>query len=177
MTEEIEEIEVSTQLKNELTYLADFYIYKYTPSKYSLKKHKILQTLRPQKSIITAHPDKGNGLVILDRSDNIKSMEELVSDNDHTAMKREQALQRTLRKLKNIFLVKVNILIYIQKVINLLDCMVYQKFIYLFHQVLFLLYDLLFLRWVLIIINSLSILVLYFHHIFPQTMQPRTVSL
>ena len=70
MTEDIEEIEVSTQLKNELTHLANFYIYN-TPSKYSLKKHKILPTLRPQKSIIIAHQDKGNGLVILNRSDNI----------------------------------------------------------------------------------------------------------
>ena len=45
MTKDIEENEVSTQLKSELT-----------------------------------HPDKGNGIVILNRSDYIKSMTELVSD-------------------------------------------------------------------------------------------------
>ena len=43
MTKDIEENEVSTQLKSELTHFANCYIYKYTPSKSSLKKHKILQ--------------------------------------------------------------------------------------------------------------------------------------
>ena len=67
-------------LKSELTHLANCYIYKYTPSKSSLKKHKILQKLRSQKDIIITHPDKGNGIVILNRSDYIKSMTELISD-------------------------------------------------------------------------------------------------
>ena len=93
-------------------HLANCYIYKYTPSKSSLKKHKILQKLRSQKDIIITHPDKGNGIVILNKSDYIKSMTELISDkkkfkkltNDST-IKREQALQRALRKLnkKSIF--------------------------------------------------------------------------
>ena len=56
--------------------------------------------------------EKGNGIVILNRSDYIKSMTELIGDkkkfkkltNDPT-IKRGQALQRTLRKLskKTIF--------------------------------------------------------------------------
>ena len=49
LTNDIEENEVSTQLKSELTRLANSYIYRYTPSKSSLKKHKILQKLRSQK--------------------------------------------------------------------------------------------------------------------------------
>ena len=69
MTKDIEENEVSIQLKNELMHLADCYIYKYTPSKSSRKKHKILQKLRSQKNIIITHPDKGNGIVILNRSE------------------------------------------------------------------------------------------------------------
>ena len=80
MTKDIEENEISTQLKGELTHLANCYIYKYTPGKSSLKKHKILQKLRSQKDIIVTHPDKGNGIVILNRSDYIKSMMELISD-------------------------------------------------------------------------------------------------
>ena len=64
MTKDIEENEVSTQLKSELTRLANCYIYKYTPRKYYLKKHKILQKLRSQKDIIIMHPDKGNGIVL-----------------------------------------------------------------------------------------------------------------
>ena len=77
LTRDIEKNEVSTQLKSELTHLANFYIYKYTLSKSSLKKHKMLQILRSQKDIIITHPDKGNGIVILNRSDYIKSMMEL----------------------------------------------------------------------------------------------------
>ena len=80
MTKDIEENEVSTQLRNELTHLANCYIYKYTPSKSSLKKHKILQKLRSQKDIIITHPDKGNGIFILNRSDYIKSMTKCISD-------------------------------------------------------------------------------------------------
>ena len=64
MTKNIEENVVSTELKSELTRLANCYIYKYTPRKYYLKKHKILQKLRSQKDIIIMHPDKGNGIVL-----------------------------------------------------------------------------------------------------------------
>ena len=113
LTTDIEVNEVSTQLKSELTNLANCYIYKYTPNKSSLKKQKMLQKLRSQKGIIITHPDKGNGIVILNRSDYIKSMTELISDNKKlkkltsgVTIKREQALQRTLRKLnkKSIFI-------------------------------------------------------------------------
>ena len=90
--------EVSTQLKSELTHLANCYIYKYTPSKHSLKKHKTLQKLISQKDIIITHSDKGNDMDILNRSDYINSMTQLTSDkkkfnkltNDPT-IKREQA--------------------------------------------------------------------------------------
>ena len=83
MTEGIEGIEVSTQLKNELTHLANCYIYKYTPNQSSLKRHKILQKVRSQKDITITHPDrdKANGIVILNRS-YIKSMTELTSDKE-----------------------------------------------------------------------------------------------
>ena len=40
LTKDIEENEVSAQLKSELTHLANSYIYKYTPSKSSLKSTK-----------------------------------------------------------------------------------------------------------------------------------------
>ena len=61
-------------------HLAKCYIYKYTPSKSSLKMPRILQKLRSQRDIIIMHPDKGNGIVILNRSAYIKSMTELISD-------------------------------------------------------------------------------------------------
>ena len=39
-----------------------------------------MQKLRSQKDIIIAHPGNGNGIVILNRSDYIKSMTKLISD-------------------------------------------------------------------------------------------------
>ena len=52
---------------------------------------------------------------------------------------------------------KVSILIYIQKVLKMVDCIVHQKFMNLFHQVLFLLCNLLFLLSIRIItIRSIS---------------------
>ena len=79
LTKAIEENEVSTQLKSKLTHLVNCYSYKYTPNKFPLKKQKILQKLRSQKDIIITHPGKGNGIVILNRSDFIKSMMEVIS--------------------------------------------------------------------------------------------------
>ena len=49
--------------------MADSYAYKYTPSFNSLKKHKILQKLKFNKNIVITHPDKDNGVVILNRDD------------------------------------------------------------------------------------------------------------
>ena len=80
LTKHTKENEVSTQLKSELTHLANVCIYKYTPSKSSLKKHNILQKLRSLTDIIITHADKGNDTVIVKRSDYIKSMTELISD-------------------------------------------------------------------------------------------------
>ena len=79
LTKDIEENEVSAKLKSELTDLANCYIYKYTPSKSPLKNLKIWQKLRSEKDIIITHPDRDNGIVILDKSDYMKSMK-LISD-------------------------------------------------------------------------------------------------
>ena len=73
MTQELEDNQISTQLKNELTEMANIYIYEYTLSFNSLKKHKILQKLKCNKDIVITHPDKGNGIVILNRDECIKS--------------------------------------------------------------------------------------------------------
>ena len=80
LTKHTKENEVSTQLKSELTHLANGCIYNYTPSKSFLTKHNILQKLRSLTDIIITHAAKGNDTVILRRSDYIKSMSELISD-------------------------------------------------------------------------------------------------
>ena len=67
MTQELDNNQISTQLKNELSQMANSYVYKYTPSFNSLRKYKILQKLKCNKDIVITHPDKDNCLVILIR--------------------------------------------------------------------------------------------------------------
>ena len=77
-------------------------------------------------------------------------MTELISDQkkfrklkEDPTLKRERALQRTLREInKKIYLVILNIQIYILKVLNQLDSMKHLKYTKLSCQVLFLLFDL-----------------------------------
>ena len=102
MMQELDDNQTSTRLKNELSQMANSYVYKYTPSFNSLKKHKILQKLKKlkcNKDNVIAHPDKGNGVVILNRDKYIKSMTELISDQKKfrklkvdPTLKRERAL-------------------------------------------------------------------------------------
>ena len=129
------------------------YIYKYTPRKSSIKKQDILQKLRSPKYIIITDTDKGNGVVILNRSDYIKSITELISDKkkinkitNNPTIKGERALQRTLSKLnkKSILSEREYSDLY-PKAFKIARLYSTQKFINLFHQLLFLLCDLLFL--------------------------------
>ena len=46
MTQELDDNQTITRLKNELSQIANSYVYKYKPSFNSLKKHKILQKLK-----------------------------------------------------------------------------------------------------------------------------------
>ena len=91
--------------------MANSYVHRYAPSFNSLKKPKILQKIKCNKDIVITYPDKGNGVVILNRDEYIKSMTELISDKqkfrklkEDFTLKRERALERTLREInkKNI---------------------------------------------------------------------------
>ena len=54
-------------LKSELFHLANAYLYNYQPRS-SLKKHGILKGLKSNENIIISKPDKGNIVVILDKT-------------------------------------------------------------------------------------------------------------
>ena len=69
-----------------------------------LHQNRLLWNL---KDIIITKPDKGNGVVILDRKLYNKAIEEIISDtfkfeklNEDPTLKREASLQRFLRQLK-----------------------------------------------------------------------------
>ena len=89
-----------------LSYLASSYFYKQKPSPRILCQHRVLRNLRKNKDIITK-PDKGNGIVVLDRKLYINTVEEIIPDtskfeklNEDPTLKLEASLQRFLRKLK-----------------------------------------------------------------------------
>ena len=100
------------QIKAHLSYLANSYIYNYRPSPRMLRQHRVLWNLRKNKDIVITKPDKGNGVVILDRKLYNNAIEEIISDtskfeklNEDPTLKPEALLQRFLRKLKqkNVF--------------------------------------------------------------------------
>ena len=99
--------ELENALKTDISYLANNYYSNYRPSLNTLKKRKILEKLRRSKDIVITRPDKGNGVVVVDRVIYNQQMYVLLSDKnkfkkpseDPTKL-REGQLQRYLRELK-----------------------------------------------------------------------------
>ena len=96
-----------SQIKAHLWYLANSYFYNYKPSPRILRQHRVLRNLRKNKDIVITKPDKGNGVLILDRRLHNNAIEEILLDtskfeklNKEPTLKRETSLQRFLRKLK-----------------------------------------------------------------------------
>ena len=97
----------SIELKSEISLLASTYIGKYKVSQKTLHKHRILKRLQQNKDIVITKPDKGNGVVILDRAEYLKMVYEIVNDStkfekldgDKT-ISREIKIQKFLLKLK-----------------------------------------------------------------------------
>ena len=95
------------EVKAQLSFLAHSYVNNYKPSKKILEKYNVLKKLRQKEEIIITRPDKGNGVVILNRKDYNEMMHELF--NDTTKFKvlckdltktREIKLQKALVSLK-----------------------------------------------------------------------------
>ena len=127
--------ETKSQIKAHLSYLANSYFYNYKPSPRILRQHRVLRNLRKNKDIVITKPDKGNGVVILDRKLYNNAIKEIISDtskfeklNEDPTLKREASLQRFLRKLKQkTFLMKLNMINCILLVLLLLVSMVLLK--------------------------------------------------
>ena len=104
--------ETKSQIKAHISYLANSYFYNYKPSPRILRQHRVLRNLRKNKGIVLAKPDKGKGVVILNRKLYNKAIEEIILDTckiekliEDSTLKQEASLQRFLRKLeqKNFF--------------------------------------------------------------------------
>ena len=94
-------------LTADLSQLANSYYSNYKPTKNTLKKHGILKKLKNNKNIIITSPDKGNGVVVMDRMLYVSKMYELINDDSKfkkleadPTLCREGQLQRYLRKLQ-----------------------------------------------------------------------------
>ena len=127
--------QTKSQIKAHLSYLANSYFYNYKPSPRILRQHDVLQNLRKNKDIITAKPEKGNGVVISDRKLSYNAIQEIISDtskfeklNEDQTLKREASLQRFLISwnIKN-FLTKIDMINCILLVLLLLVPMVLLK--------------------------------------------------
>ncbi|XP_057308273.1 uncharacterized protein LOC130646150 [Hydractinia symbiolongicarpus] len=93
-------------LKSSLSHIANSYYHDYRPSREVIKKHGILKKLK-KNNIVILKPDKGNGIVILDRKDYEKGILDIILDttkfkklDEDPTLKREGQLQRFLRNLK-----------------------------------------------------------------------------
>ena len=99
--------ETKSQIKVYLSYLANSYFYNYKPSPRILRQHRVLQNFRKNKDIVITKPDKGKGVVILDRKLDNNAIEKIISDtskfekiNKDPTLKREASPQCFLPKLK-----------------------------------------------------------------------------
>ena len=107
MLKNIKDSKMAGKLATDLSHLAHSYVSTFHPSNKDTKTHKILKELLRNKNIAVLKPDKGNGVVVLNKSDYNTGLRKIIDDptkfkpleNDPTAQ-REAMLQRFLRKLK-----------------------------------------------------------------------------
>ena len=80
MLKNLKESKDTGKLATELSHLAHTYVSSYRPTVSDLKKHRILKELRKNKNIVILRPDKGNGVVILDRVEYDKGLFKTIND-------------------------------------------------------------------------------------------------
>ena len=69
--------ETKSQIEAHISYLANSYFHNYKPSPRILHEHRVPQNFRKNKDIAITKPNKGNGVVILDRKLYINAFEEI----------------------------------------------------------------------------------------------------
>ena len=107
MAKNLKDSKQAGKLVSDLSHLAHSYVSSYRPTTTDLKKHRVLKELRSNKNIVILKPDKGNGVVVLDRADYDQGILKIISDTskyrpikEDPTLLREGRLQRLLRKLK-----------------------------------------------------------------------------
>ena len=68
------------KLKTDLSHLAHLYVNSFKLSPKDIKTHKVLKNLHKNNDIVVLKPDKGNGVVILNRADYIEGILKIIND-------------------------------------------------------------------------------------------------
>ncbi|XP_033104127.1 uncharacterized protein LOC117106794 [Anneissia japonica] len=96
----------SAEIKAHLSGLAHTYVNSYKPSQKDIRNIRILKELKKNKEIVITKPDKGNGIIILDRSmynacinNIIEDQTKFVKINTDPTLKQEGSLHRFLRSI------------------------------------------------------------------------------
>ena len=71
----------ANEIRSEIQHLATTYVNSFKPSLTDLKKIKILKKLRKNTDIIILTPDRGNGVVVLDKVAYNRVISDLLSDD------------------------------------------------------------------------------------------------
>lgn len=107
MAKYIKDKNLAGQFRSELSHLCHTYVSSFRPSIKDLKQLRILKNLRNNKNIFILKPDKGNGIVIMNREDYEKEIFKIIQDpkkfklvDKDPTLQREAKLQHTLRKYK-----------------------------------------------------------------------------
>ena len=80
MSKDLKHEKDAGEVKAKMSYLANNYANTYKSSKNTLRKHKIIKMLRKNKDILITKPDKGNGVIIVNRAIYMSSLYEIVND-------------------------------------------------------------------------------------------------
>ena len=96
-----------SKLGVEFSHVARLYANSFKPSNKYIETHNVLKRLRKNQDITILKPDKGNGVVILNKTDYIKGISDILNDSHKfkeltidPTINREGKLQRFLRELK-----------------------------------------------------------------------------
>ena len=107
MRESLRDKKDDAHVRSTLSQIANSYVVSYKPSKSALKKHGILKKLKNNSDIVIVKPDKGNAVVILDRTSYDECLLKILNDTskfkvltEDPTFYREGQLQRRLLKLK-----------------------------------------------------------------------------
>ena len=68
------------KLKSDLSHIAQLYVNSFRPSHKDIKTHKVLKNPHTNKDIVILKPDKGNGVVVLNKLDYIKGINDIIND-------------------------------------------------------------------------------------------------